>query len=381
MTKKKILWISDWDLTDNGDGRTGYTNISIEYCKRLALENTLVAVGPSYRKTPHLLPFSISNVPLSQTLTTIRSLDYHMKLDHVIVALDIPIQRQFNREIRNMNLAFKYTGIFAVEADPLYAPWAMDLSAMDYRFSISEFGKQEGVKAGVDIEHLVIPTDRTIWKPRQPQERELIREGLGVSSKKVFFVNASGNERKNTGMVLEAMNILVNQRNMKDVYLFILSDRKSPAGWDLDELIMRFKLNRNVTILDRGIPAEEVRKLYVASDFFLNVTKAEGMSFPILEAMSVGTPVICTAASAMLDHSANGQAIAIPADYINIDPFGNTNRYYVFPNTLANTIQEQLSLLVEAPHVIQVMTDKAEEYVNWRNSQNSINALRKIINE
>lgn len=381
MSKKKILWVSDWDLTNNGDGRTGYTNISIEYCQQLALEHTLIAVGPSYRKTPHLLPFSLSNVPFPHTPTTILSLHHHMKLDHVVVCLDIPMQRQLAKEMQKAKLGIKYTGIFAVEADPLYAPWAMDLAAMDYRFSISEFGKQEGLKAGVEMEHLVIPTDRNIWKPKTKDEQAVIKEGLGVTGKTVFFVNASGNERKNTAMVIEAMNILVNQKGMKDIYLIILSDRKSFTGWDLDELIMRFKLNRNATVLDRGISSEEVRKLYVAADFFLNVTKAEGMSFPILESMSVGTPVICTAASAMLDHSANGQAIAIPADYINIDPFGNTNRYFVFPQTLARVIEEQINLLKQAPNAMDILTTKASDYINWRNNQNSIQMLRKIFNE
>lgn len=377
MGNKKILWISDWDLTDNGDGRTGYTNISIEYCKQLALESALIAVGPSYRKTPHYLPFSLSNVPLQNLPTTVISLHNHMQLDHVVVALDIPIQRQLAKEIKKMGI--KYTGIFAVEADPLYAPWAMDLSVMDNRFSISEFGKQEGIKAGVDIEHLVIPTDRNLWKPRTDEERTLIRTALGVEDKIVLFVNASSNERKNTGIIIEAMDILVNKQGRNDIHLFILSDRRSPTGWDLNELIMRFKLNKHITILDRGIPSGDVRKVYVAADLFLNVTKAEGMSFPILEAMSVGTPVICTAASAMLDHSANGQAIAIPADYINIDPFGNTNRYYVFPETVAKVIEAQISDLKLNPEIVQAMTKKASDYIDWRNNQNSVELLRKTL--
>jgi len=381
MSKKKILWISDWDLTNNGDGRTGYTNISIEYCKQLALEHTLIAVGPSYRKTPHYLPFSITNVPLNSLPTTIMSLHNHMQLDYLVVALDIPLQRQLAREIKRIGLPVKYVGIFAVEADPLYPPWAMDLSSMDYRFSISEFGKREGMKAGIDIEHLVVPTDRTIWKPKTREEQATIKDALGVKNKTVLFMNASGNERKNTGIIFEAMDILVNKLGRKDTYLFLLSDRRSPAGWDLDELVMRFKLNRNVAILDRGISSEDVRKIYVAADFFLNVTKAEGMSYPILESMSVGTPVICTAASAMLDHSANGQAIAIPADYINIDPFGNTNRYFVFPKTLADTLVENIDLLKSSPTYFDLMASKASDYIDWRNSQNSIEMLRKIVNE
>jgi glycosyltransferase involved in cell wall biosynthesis len=127
---------------------------------------------------------------------------------------------------------------------------------------------------------------------------------------------------------------------------------------------------------------EEVRKLYACSDFFLNLSKAEGMSYPILEAMSVGVPVICTDATAMRDH-VNGIpgmnktcAIGLKADYIHIDVFGNSNRYYIFPDTIAHNITSWTPLLTSGEQIPE-MIKNAQEYIDWRNNQNSVDLLKK----
>lgn len=377
LRKKKILLLSDWNLANNGDGMSGYTNIAIDIGTKLSADHTVIAVGPSYRRSPHNLPFSLTTIPFQAIQPVMATISNFVRgLDYLIVCLDIPQQRQLAALDRK---SIKYMGIFAVEADPLYPPWAMEMSKLDYRFAISEFGANECNRVGVDTQHYVVPTNREIWKPRTEQEKADIKDILGTKDKFVLFMNADGNERKNTSALFQAMDILINQRGLKNVYLYVLTQKNSPVAWNLGELQTRFKLTKNISILDRGLTYDEIRKLYVGADLFLNVTKAEGMSFPILEAMSVGVPVICTNATAMKDH-VNGipgenkpAAIGLDADFVHIDVFGNTNRFYVFPETIANAVEKAMTTEMGQ------MVNNAQDYIEWRNNQNSIELIRKII--
>jgi len=378
LVKKNIVWLTDWNLNDKGESQSGYTQISDVFCRELVKDYNIIALGVSYRRNQHNYTFSLTNVPFAHIGHAVASIHNHNKIDHLVVALDIQMQKQLVRMGRG---EIKYNGLFAVEADPLFYPWVTDIALMDNRFTISEFGKQEIIKTGLDGEHLIVPVDRKIWFPRTLDEKIAVKDILGLSDKTLLFMNADGNERKNTSMVVEAMRRL-KEMGRDDFHLIILTQKKSPIAWDLDELVNRWELHKEITVLDKGLSQEEVRRLYAGADFLLNVTKAEGMSYPILEAMSVGTPVICTNATAMKDHI-NGipdqgkiSAFGLDANFIHIDVFGNTNRYYVYPQTLVDLLVDE-----ETKNKAEEYSTNAQNYIEWRNSQNSIELLRKKLDE
>jgi glycosyltransferase involved in cell wall biosynthesis len=376
MPRKRIIWIGDWMLNRDGTPLTGYAGISDIYAKELHKEYNIIALGFAYQRTPHKYLFSLTHTPIPALGTAIQSINSTYPIDYIICSADITLQRQLIKIHRGNT---KYIGIFAVESSPLYAPWAMDLAQMDYRFPISEFGKQECEKAGIESTHLVIPTDRNIWRPRTPDEKNSIKDMLGVKDKTTLFINAAGNERKNISTVLEALKDIPNKEKY---YLFMLTNSDTQVSWDLRELVTRFDLNRNVTIFEKGLSTEETRRLYAGADFFINISKAEGLCMPILEAMSVGVPVIATNCTAMKEHLKGGErGIAIEPDFKLIDVFGNTDRFYVVAKTFQDTLSENRQALLSNPELFDNITKKAQEYIDERNSKSSINDLRKVINE
>jgi len=193
MTRKRIIWISDFMLGKDGTPLTGYGNISDYYCKEIAKEYNLVALGYAYSRNQHNYIFSLTQTPIAALASAIQSINSAYHVDYIVSTCDITLQTEILKIPRDNS---KYIGIFAVESSPLYAPWAMSLATMDYRFPISAFGQEQCEKAGLDAQHLIAPVDRTIWNPRAPGEKESIKETLGVNNKTVLFVNAAGNERK-----------------------------------------------------------------------------------------------------------------------------------------------------------------------------------------
>src|SRR5258706_7833425 len=138
--RKRLIWVGDWLLGKTGEPLTGYAGISDYYARELHKEFNLIALGFAYQRTPHKYFFSLTNTPVNALGTAIQSINSTYPIDYVICSADITLQRQMVKVPRGNA---KYVGIFAVESSPLYAPWAMDLATMDYRFPISEFGKQE----------------------------------------------------------------------------------------------------------------------------------------------------------------------------------------------------------------------------------------------
>lgn len=372
---KNIIWLSDFSIAKDGTGQTGYSNISTLYCQELSKEHNIIALGLAYERNQHNYNFSLSPVVPQSLGSALLSINNGMPIDHFIVCLDIPLQRQIlklNRE------KMKYTGIFAVESSPLYAPWAMDLATMDNSFAISEFGMKEANKTGVNTRHLTIPVDRKIWFPRTEQEKNNIKETLGLKDKIVLFCNAAGNERKNLSIIYEAMKILKDKGDTR-YHLIMLTNVGSPISWDLRELGNRFDLNKQISLLNKGLSQSEIRGFYAGADFYLNPSKAEGMCYPILEAMSVGVPVMATNATSMADHIADDRGIELDVGYQAIDPFGNTDRFYVFPDELANKLKEYSNAMEYNSELFETMTKEASDYIDQRNATNSIDMLKEII--
>lgn len=374
--RKRIVWIGDWLMNRSGQPLTGYGGISDYYAKELHKDFNLIALGFAYQRTPHKYLFSLTHTPVPSLATAFQSINSAYEIDYLIVSTDITLQKEILKIPRGKT---KYIGIFAVESSPLYAPWAMSLASMDHKLPISQFGKEECEKAGIEATHLVIPTDRNIWYPRSDEERDAIKDMLGVKNKTTLFINAAGNERKNLSTVLEALKDIPDKR---DYYLFMLTNGDSQVSWDLRELVTRFDLNRNVTIFEKGLSQEETRRLYAGADFFINISKAEGLCMPILEAMSVGVPVIATNCTAMKEHLDNGKrGISIEPDFKLIDVFGNTDRFYVIAKTFQEVLIKSRKDLLENPGFFQEMIDNAQDYIDERNSKNSLQVLKDIINE
>ena len=341
-SKDSIIILSDFEIDKSGRPMTGYSNIATAYARKFINRFHVIAMGLSYRRVQHFEPYGITLMPFQDSGSAIASIfnGTNKKINKVLVFLDIPMHISLFNGIGNLGL--NYGGIFAVEGDPLKFDWASELIKMPKRYAISEFGKSECEKAGVKCEHLIVPINVDLWTRRTDTEKNELKTALGLKDKIVFFMNADSNERKNISMHFQALQIV--KEKYPNIHFILLTRRYADTGWDYDDLIIKTKMSEHSTVLDRGMGQKEIRNFYVMSDFFLNCSKGEGLGLGLLESMAVGTPVIATNKTAMAELISNNRGIGVEPGFTHIDVLGNTNRYYVLPEDLANVIIENIEL-------------------------------------
>ncbi len=134
-----------------------------------------------------------------------------------------------------------------------------------------------------------------------------ILKKYGLSSGYVY--HGGGLEmRKNTEGVLVAYRTLLNReqsdRSITTVPPLVISGalmpNLAPLVTDVARRVQELGLTSNVRLLG-FVPQEDLPALYAGASCFLFPSRYEGFGMPILEAMSVGTPVITSKGSALTE--------------------------------------------------------------------------------
>lgn len=345
MNKKPIIIISDFEFDSTGYPTTGYTNIAVTLGNALTKTGKykVYGYGFSYRRGETQTLFGVNAIQVPDLPQLVYTLHNGMGIVDVLYIFDIPFIEHIFATFKPYPPMpkVKSHGIFAVESDPLCTSWAMSMSFLNSRAIISQFGTDEAQKTGLDAVYYPVPVNLDVWKFRSAEQQKLVKDAFGLCDKYVIFVNADGNERKNLSAMMEGLSAAIKVN--PNIHMVLLTRKNFAMSWRLDDLMLQLGIENNLTIVDRGIPQEDVWKLYVMADVLYNCSKAEGLGIPILEAMAVGVPVVATNATAMRESLSDGRGILLDADYIWIDPFGNTNRYFVFPNKIAAQMLEMAS--------------------------------------
>lgn len=388
LRKYKILYVSDFsmggmDSAEVAIPRSGYANIGMELCRRLAaMGHQVIVLGLGYTGQEHWENFSI--VPcntLQDAAGTMANL-HHPQIwgaEVVIVALDIHFfQEQLFPAAKQIDI--KYVCITPLEAEPLCITWANLLREMDKVFFISQFGADEAIKAGVQAEHIEIGIDTQAWRLRTEEEYKKVRETMGYDEDDFVVMTVADNqERKNLSAGMWIVSDLKKLHGIKAKHILVTREVSS-VGWKLYDLAYRFDISPDVRVFNNGIPFTELYALYCAADAFLLCSKGEGLGLPVMEAQSIGVPVVANRTGAIPELLVEDRGwIAEPSSWC-VDPFGNQNRYFI-------SIDDAVSKLLEIKSGVGVAekTLKARQFMesrNWQHSAQQIeDALNKIFDE
>lgn len=366
MNKKKLLV-----LTEMAFQGSGYYYLMSPILEELSKEYDIKVVGLSYEGGEHNFGFSITPatevreaVAISQAIIQI------WKPDLFICGLDVPLQIAIHTAIQQFGV--KYIAVTPLENPPLTQSWAAKLMGMDYVFFISELGKQAALKAGLtNVDHLQVAADTKNFYPVSDEERNKLREDLGITDEFTILTVADNQERKNIWAEFEIISKL--KKAGKKVKFILVTREHSPVGHKLRDLAMDYDLNKELVIIERGIDKEQLHNLYVASDVYLSSSKAEGYGLPIVEAMASGLPVVATDTGAITELLEDGRGQLIGYSYEFKDVWGNEVRRMIDIDESFET----LLCLSDYPETI----DKALDYVKTRTIDIPVAQMKNKIEE
>lgn len=376
----KIIVVSDFSFQGSG-----YLNIIVPLCKGLAeLGHEIKAVGLGYRGEEHDFDFSI--LPC-QSLTDAQAMTNNLKFqwgaELLLVALDIPNQAAYIQ--LSKKLGIKIISITPLENPPLTMSWAFMLQNSDKVFFISQLGASEALKAGVETaEHLVVGMDTKSWRLRTSDEYTKGRQLFNISPDTLVVLTIADNqERKNLSKAMEIVSKVKKEKGVKVKYILVTREN-SEVGWKLRDLAMDYDIASELMIFERGMSFGELYSLYAISDVFLLTSKAEGLGMPVMEAMSVGVPVVTTACGAMPELLGNDleRGYIMDTEYSMIDPWGNSRRD--FPNAehgariLRNLFLDRESV-EDTPYIRRIA--RARAYMESRTWDTPIGQVNKSIKE
>ena len=332
----KICYLSD--LAFEG---SGYSHITINLCQGLVeLGHEVKVLGFSYQNEQH--PWGFSAIPVTSfndAVATVNNLAVLWKPDVLVVGLDIP--QQENMLDSFIRLQIPYIAITPLESGPLCMKWAMSLMRANKLFIISQYGADEVNKEGVAAEHLQIGIDSNAWKKRTPKDYRDTRKNLFNIEDDTFIILtvADNQERKNLSGAFESLVMFKERMGPDFKFKWVLVTRPaSRIGWKLLDIAVKLNLVEEYVELSRGLEFNKLWSLYAAADAFFLTSKAEGLGMPVMEAMSVGVPVVASDVGAITEHLSDNRGYLIPSEYEFIDPYGNATRHFMDKKQAAHAL-------------------------------------------
>jgi glycosyltransferase involved in cell wall biosynthesis len=218
-------------------------------------------------------------------------------------------------------------GYWAWEQPEIPAFWRRDLSFLHEIWTPSEFCA-EAVRPFTTKPVRVAPHPVPI-----PTVAPLGRADFGLPDK-TFIVFAmlhfgSGFERKNPLAAIRAFRQAFGDRD--DALLLLKITKDADLPWAEQALREATDGARNIRVMERTLPREELNALIAACDVLLSLHRAEGFGLGLAEAMRLGKPVAATGWSGNMTFMDEVAAAPIPVRLIPAeDRQGTYDRRHVW---------------------------------------------------
>jgi len=139
---------------------------------------------------------------------------------------------------------------------------------------------------------------------------DLLTDGGGkfIKMKKFSLLDVAGLVKwKNIQILIEALNIIVNQKNLKNIHLYIAGD--GPYRSKLEMLIGKYDLYKYVFLMGYQ---SNIGKLLKECDVFVHPAYVEGFGIAVTEAMMAEKPIIISNVGALpelIEHNISGLVV------------------------------------------------------------------------
>lgn len=245
-----------------------------------------------------------------------RSLPYGINLYHInppgirSIMLD---RLGWHRSSRGINVCVPFW-----ELEHLPDEWVAVLGAMDVVLTPTLFIRDAVLRA--------LPDCRCIHYPQAvvlPEGVSADRARWGFADDEVVFIASfdvsSGFGRKNPWAAVEAFTEAFGDRH--DVRLVVKTNPFANRGMAELERLRRLAItDTRITLIEEALDYASVLALYAASDVLVSLHRSEGLGLNMMEAMTLGKPVIATAWSGNMDFTTAENSALVGYGWCGLDP-------------------------------------------------------------
>ena len=205
---------------------------------------------------------------------------------------------------------------------PVIPDWAGLLGSMDLVLAPSRF-ILESIKRSAPTAHAV-HYPQTVFLPA---EIAASRDAFGLPHDAVlFFMNidvTSDLARKNPTAAMAAFRAaFAPQERVPEERVFLvvkLGHTTSGYPWaDASQLIAELAAMPNAVVIDRQLTYVETLSLNAACDVYVSLHRSEGLGLNLLEAMTLGRPVIATGWSGNMDFMTPGDSCLVGHELVPV---------------------------------------------------------------
>lgn len=200
---------------------------------------------------------------------------------------------------------------------PVGNAWVETLEAMDLVLAPSRF-VLDAVRASAPRVP-VVHYRQTVLLPEGVIPR---RSDFGLPEDAVLFHVAadvsSDLERKNPLAAIRAFRAAFPQGGPAGLVVKLGQTRAGHAWADPGALVAEADGHPGIRIVDRDLPYREALSLAASCDVCVSLHRAEGLGLGMLEAMSLGKPVVATAWSGNMDFTSESDACLVGFDLVPV---------------------------------------------------------------
>lgn len=226
------------------------------------------------------------------------------------------------------------------ETDSIPADWLDPIQAVDFVWVPSDFNRQSFIRAGVNASKLVVVPETIDLQHFDPQAAVLPPQSAistppeRLSNPAIFnFLSVFKWEaRKAWDTLLQGFfDEFANSTDTSKVHLYIRSNVDAENVNTFESWVQRYLASSGlqpdqlpkVHILDRFVPYYKLPSMYKAAQAFVFPTHGEGWGLPIMEAMAMGLPVICTEWSGLTEFTTSDTAYYLKYSMIDAPQQGH----------------------------------------------------------
>lgn len=195
------------------------------------------------------------------------------------------------------------------------------------------------------------------------KEGEYFRKFYGLEDDIIFLWVNKNSQRKRAPLLISAYSEFAKENRDLKTKLVMRTNPLDRVGSNLVEVTnsLDFPENHDVMIFPEPIEEDEMRTLYNAADYTINISNAEGFGLTTLEGMACGTPMIATCTGGLKDQVDTTVGFPMAPDFVDLTGTQITPYIYdeyVASSTIALNLKKASLFKLNKPESYKAMSKK-----------------------